>query len=52
MRRKVIPDHLAALHHKSNSLDLGDIGDRVSSNLSTFSQHIYYIIRLVYYNMR
>src|SRR5712691_2666990 len=38
MRRKVIPDHLAVLHHKSNSLDLGDIGDRVSSNGNKISK--------------
>src|SRR5882762_6030085 len=38
MRREVIPDHLAVLHHKSNSLDLGDIGDRVSSNGNKVSE--------------
>jgi hypothetical protein len=32
MRRKVIPAYLAVLHPKSNSLDLHDIGDRLSPN--------------------
>jgi hypothetical protein len=38
MRRKVTPDHLAIPHRKSNSLDLDDIGDRVSSNSSKISK--------------
>src|SRR5580700_528301 len=32
MRSEVIPDHLPILHHKSNSLQLGNIGDRISRN--------------------
>src|SRR5579864_6957252 len=31
-RGKFILDHLAVLHHKSNSLDLGDVGDWISAN--------------------
>ncbi|MGA8442938.1 MAG: hypothetical protein WB762_13660 [Candidatus Sulfotelmatobacter sp.] len=38
MRRKVIPDDLAVLHHKSNSLELGNIGDRISSNGNKISK--------------
>ena len=32
MRREVIPYHLAVLHHESNALQLGNVGDRISSN--------------------
>jgi hypothetical protein len=32
MRHKVIPDYLAVLHHKSNALQLANVGDRISSN--------------------
>src|SRR5580692_3706234 len=31
MRRKVVPDQLAVLHHESNSLQLANVGDRISS---------------------
>src|SRR5882757_7077307 len=32
VRRKVIPDDLAALHDKANALEFADIGDRISGN--------------------
>src|ERR1700720_3765089 len=32
MRRKVIADHLAVLHHESNPLQFRDVGDRVSTD--------------------
>jgi hypothetical protein len=31
-RQKIILDHLAVLHHKSNSLKLGNVGERIASN--------------------
>jgi len=32
MRPKVIPDYLAALHYKSNSFQLANVGERIASN--------------------
>ena len=32
MRRKVIPNHSAILHHESNVLEFGNIDDRISGN--------------------
>src|SRR5712692_330578 len=32
MRRKIVPHDLAVLHHEANSLELGNVGDRISSN--------------------
>ena|ERR1700720_4601877 len=32
MRSKVISDQLAILHHEANTLEFGNVGDRVSGN--------------------
>jgi hypothetical protein len=32
MQGKVVPDHLAVFHHKSNSFQFSNVGDRVSGN--------------------
>jgi hypothetical protein len=32
MRREVIPDHLAVLHHEANALELGNLGERIAPN--------------------
>src|SRR4029077_17522901 len=32
MRRKVISNLVAALHHEANALEFGDVGDRISRN--------------------
>jgi hypothetical protein len=30
MRRKIIPDHLAVLHHEPNPLQFGNVGERIA----------------------
>jgi hypothetical protein len=32
MRRQVIPDHLAVLHHKADAFDLRNVSDRISGH--------------------
>jgi len=32
MRRKIISDYLAVLHHEANALQFGDVSDRISGN--------------------
>jgi hypothetical protein len=32
MQGKVVPDHLAVFHHKSNSFQFSNVRDRVSGN--------------------
>jgi hypothetical protein len=43
MRGKVIPDQLATLHHESNSLQFGNVGDWVSSDGNEISKFPYSI---------
>src|SRR5205823_14311325 len=38
MWRKVIPGYLAALHYKSNSLQLGNVSNRISSDGNEISK--------------
>jgi hypothetical protein len=38
MRREVVSDHLTILHHESNALQLGDVGDWISGHSDQISK--------------
>ena len=38
VRGKIVPDYVATFHHESNPLQLGNVGDRISSNGNEISK--------------